>query len=80
MNLTEVERAIVRKAGHIAATLTRGCDGVTFAYVDGYAGPPVATTLPVDAPPVVTQPGQLPAFFTGLLPEGRRLTALRQSV
>lgn len=80
MNLTEVERAIVRKAGHVAATLTRDSDGVTFAYVDGYAGPPVATTLPVDAPPVVTQPGQLPAFFTGLLPEGRRLTALRQSV
>ena len=52
-----------------------------FAYDDGYLrgeGPPVATTLPLSPEPVVTHAaGALPPFFSGLLPEGRRLSALR---
>lgn len=54
----------------------------TFSYVDGYAesgGAAVATTLPFGKV-VETSSGALPPFFTGLLPEGRRLSALRRSV
>lgn len=65
-------------AGQIAS---RG--GVnTFSYVDGYAesgGAVVATTLPFGKV-VETSSGALPPFFAGLLPEGRRLSALRRSV
>lgn len=81
-----VGEADVVKAGVRAATLRREPTGVTFAYVDGYDGPPVATTLPLDegsggAMLVRTgAPGAVPPFFAGLLPEGRRLTALRQAV
>ncbi|GAB3624690.1 type II toxin-antitoxin system HipA family toxin [Mariniluteicoccus endophyticus] len=75
-----VRRAVVRKAGVPAALLERDDDGVTFAYLPEYAGPPVATTLPLDAPPVRRPAGSVPAFFAGLLPEGRRLTALRTHV
>lgn len=56
-------------------------DGInTFRYVDGYVesgGAPVATTLPLGKA-VSTPSGALPPFFTGLLPEGRRLSALRK--
>lgn len=76
----EVRRAIVRKAGVPAAELVRDDAGVRFAYLDDYAGPDVATTLPRDAPPVLRPAGSVPAFFAGLLPEGRRLTALRTHV
>ena len=41
----------------------------------------MATTLPLEGPPVITHaPGALPPFFSGLLPEGRRLTGLRSAV
>lgn len=76
----DVCRAVVRKAGVPAAMLTRERGVVTFAYLDDYDGSAVATTLPLDAPPVTTVGGALPPFFAGLLPEGRRLTALRQAV
>jgi serine/threonine-protein kinase HipA len=79
-----VERAAVLKQGARAGSLERRRDAVVFTYDDGYrrsGGPPVATTLPFSADPVVTHaPGALPPFFSGLLPEGRRLTALRQAV
>ena len=42
--------------------------------------PAIATTLPVTTTPVTTLGGAVPAFFAGLLPEGRRLSALRQGV
>ncbi|HEY5484008.1 MAG TPA: HipA domain-containing protein [Propionibacteriaceae bacterium] len=74
-----VRRAEVYKAGRPAATLTRNDLGVSFAYEPGYDGPPVAHTLPVGARVDVVGSG-LPAFFAGLLPEGRRLNALRRSV
>lgn len=78
-----VERADVYKAGAFAATLTRSRDGVRFAYADDYLrtdASPVATTLPLVDTPVVTPSGAVPPFFAGLLPEGRRLTALRREL
>jgi serine/threonine-protein kinase HipA len=78
--LRRVERATVLKNGVPAASLERRRDAVVFAYDDSYrasGGPPVATTLPLGDPVVTHAPGALPPFFSGLLPEGRRLTALR---
>lgn len=78
-----VDRADVYKAGRLAAHLTRTSAGVEFAYTDEWVasdGPAVATTLPVSAERVVTVGGAVPAYFAGLLPEGRRLSALRRAV
>jgi serine/threonine-protein kinase HipA len=83
-DLRRVERATVLKQGLEAGRLERRPDAVVFAYGEEYLaadGPPVATTLPLAGAPVVTHaPGALPPFFSGLLPEGRRLTALRSAV
>src|SRR4029077_10576223 len=57
--------------------------GIEFAYQDDYlrsGRPPVATTLPLTDQPVVTSSGAVPPYFAGLLPEGRRLGALRRAV
>ncbi|MGL5811490.1 MAG: type II toxin-antitoxin system HipA family toxin [Nocardioides sp.] len=82
-DLTTVLRADVYKAGRLAAHLTRNAaGGVDFAYTADWisgGGPPVASTLPVSEEPVVTSSGAVPPFFAGLLPEGRRLGALRRS-
>ena len=78
--LTEVIAADVYTGGVLAATLTRTEQGVAFAYVDGYDGPSVASTLPVGSRTVERPGGALPAYFAGLLPEGRRLGALRRAV
>jgi len=82
--LKTVARADVYKAGRLAAHLTRVASGeVAFSYIPEWVadgGPPVATTLPVTDEPVVAHSGAVPAFFAGLLPEGRRLGALRRSV
>jgi serine/threonine-protein kinase HipA len=81
--LTGVEHAWVFRKGRRAGTLTRRPEGVEFSYLSAYrdaGGPAVATTLPVRAEPVVRPAGAVPAFFAGLLPEGRRLTALRAAV
>ncbi len=82
--LRDVERATVVKAGVPAATLERQRGAVVFAYLKQYlesGGPQVATSLPLGDVPVVTHAaGALPPFFSGLLPEGRRLTALRSAV
>lgn len=75
-----VETADVYKAGRLAASLRRNGGSTTFRYIDGYDGEPVATSLPLSDEPVTTQPGSVPPFFAGLLPEGRRLTALRLAV
>jgi serine/threonine-protein kinase HipA len=67
----------------LAGHLTRNSHGgVDFAYTQEWVDSgraPVATTLPVTAEPVVTAAGALPPFFSGLLPEGRRLSALRRA-
>lgn len=82
--LRDVERADVLKGGVRAGQLVRRTNSVAFVYEEEYvatAGPPVATTLPLSLDPVVTHaPGALPPFFSGLLPEGRRLWALRSAV
>lgn len=79
-DLKNVERATVLKAGRPAAELLRARDAVVFRYLEGYAGPPVASTLPVGPETRSASPGALPPFFAGLLPEGRRLTALRTAI
>ena len=78
--IVEVHAADVWKGGTLAAHLTRTPDGVVFAYADGYDGPAVATTLPVNSDPVLRPSGAVPAYFAGLLPEGRRLGTLRRAV
>lgn len=81
--LRTVEQADVYKAGRHAATLTRTPHGVEFRYLDAWldAGePPVAMTLPLAPNPVLRPAGALPSYFAGLLPEGRRLGALRRAV
>lgn len=80
---TMVDRADVYKGGQLAAHLERSPGGIAFRYTPDWvnnAGPAVATTLPVTSTPVATTGGAVPAFFAGLLPEGRRLSALRRSV
>lgn len=76
----DVSAADVWKAEQRAARLERTAAGVSFTYLPDYAGPRVATTLPVSDQPVITPGSSLPAYFTGLLPEGRRLGALRRSI
>ncbi len=66
----------VYKGDTLAGRLTRHPDRVEFTYLPGYRGEPVSTTLPVTTEPVISPAGQLPPFFVGLLPEGRRLSAL----
>lgn len=83
-DLKTATRADVYKAGSLAGHLTRNSNGgVDFTYTPQYvddAGPPIASTLPVTTRPVSTAAGAVPAFFAGLLPEGRRLGALIREV
>jgi serine/threonine-protein kinase HipA len=75
--------ADVYKAGVLAARLERHGGGTRFSYLPAYlasGGAAVATTLPLGGEPVLSAAGAAPPYFTGLLPEGRRLNALRRSV
>lgn len=75
--------ADVYKAGVLAARLERHGGGTRFSYLPAYlaaGGPAVASSLPLSAEPVLSAAGAAPPYFTGLLPEGRRLNALRRSV
>jgi serine/threonine-protein kinase HipA len=75
--------ADVYKAGVLAARLERHEGGTKFSYLPAYlaaGGPAVASSLPLTAKPVLSAAGAAPPYFTGLLPEGRRLNALRRSV
>ncbi|MBT2537754.1 type II toxin-antitoxin system HipA family toxin [Arthrobacter sp. ISL-69] len=75
--------ADVYKAGVLAARLERYEGGTRFSYLPAYlaaGGPAVASSLPLTAEPVLSAAGAAPPYFTGLLPEGRRLNALRRSV
>lgn len=77
-DLKRITAADVYKAGVPAGTLTRDEQGtITFRYLAGYDGDPVASTLPISQVPVTAAGGGLPPFFSGLLPEGHRLTVLR---
>lgn len=78
-----VDSADVFKAGTLAGALLRQPDRTEFRYRPAYLdaeGPPVAWSLPLRAEPFVAPAAAVPAFFAGLLPEGRRLTALRRIV
>lgn len=83
MRLEELKRvgvADVWKEGIPAARLTRDeRGGVTFEYRSEYEGPNVAHTLPRNVTSTRTESGAIPAFFAGLLPEGRRLSAVRRA-
>lgn len=71
--------AQVYKRGALAGRLERDTNETRFAYDREYidhGGEPIATTLPLSDEPVTTPPGSVPPYFAGLLPEGRRLTAL----
>ena len=74
-----VADAVVWKAGRRAARLRRSDAGVEFRYEPSYAGQPVALSLPREVGTVQTVGGALPPFFAGLLPEGRRLAAIRRA-
>ncbi len=72
--------ADVYKKNILAARIERGSRETSFTYLPEYlesaAAKPVATTLPLTGEPRLTPPGSVPPYFAGLLPEGRRLTAL----
>lgn len=71
--------ARVVKKGVEAATLTAEAGEVTFRYPDSYLvsdHPPIASTLPKTRDSLELSRGATPAFFSGLLPEGRRLLAV----
>ena len=79
-----IRSADVYKAGVLAGRLERTDRGsVVFSYTPDYlesgAGP-AASTLPLTQVPVESPSGALPAFFSGLLPEGHRLTVLKDAV
>lgn len=81
--LRRVESAEVYKQGQLAATLERTPDGVKFEYLPAWiekGSPAVASSLPVTSIPHMRPGGALPAYFSGLLPEGRRLGALRREI
>jgi serine/threonine-protein kinase HipA len=69
----------VYKQNRLAATLARESEHTVFRYDPAYleaGGAPVASTLPLSENPITTPGSSVPAFFAGLLPEGRRLGAL----
>jgi serine/threonine-protein kinase HipA len=75
--------ADIYKAGVLAARLERHDGGTRFSYLPAYlasGGPAVASSLPLTPHPVLFAAGAAPPYFTGLLPEGRRLNALRRSI
>jgi serine/threonine-protein kinase HipA len=66
-----------------AAVIVRGPHGVEFTIRPedlAAGGAAVASTLPPTAEPLVTLAGAVPPYLSGLLPEGRRLSALRAAV
>lgn len=79
----QIDKADVYKAGRLAGKLRRESDYVSFNYTEEYLASstdPVATTLPISTESVRTPARSVPAYFAGLLPEGRRLTALRSAI
>jgi len=79
--LVRINEAVVYADVQRVGVLRRTAIDVEFLYDSDHRGPALATTLPVRPEPFSTgRPGSVPPFFAGLLPEGRRLTALRRAV
>lgn len=82
-HLKLIREADVYKNGTLAGQLYRTEQGgVRFAYRNSYIAEkdaPVAFSLPQSGVPVETQNGALPPYFAGLLPEGHRLTVLKNA-
>lgn len=75
--------ADIYKQDRLAGHFYRTQHTTEFRYATSYlseSNPPLASTLPLSEAPLSYQAGALPPFFTGLLPEGRRLTTLRSSL
>lgn len=75
--------AIVHKHGIPAATLSKTAESIELRYLPEYlkaARPEIATSIPCTLEPIITRGGAVPPYFAGLLPEGRRLTALRNAI
>lgn len=80
IDFRRVMSAEVRKGGVVAGDITRDADETEFRYRPEYLagkGGDVATTLPRRSQPYRERGGAVAAFFAGLLPEGRRLTAIQ---
>lgn len=78
-----LKTADVYKAGTLAGVLRRLPDRTEFLYLPAYldaGGEQVAWSLPPREEVFTAPAAAVPAFFAGLLPEGRRLTALRRAV
>ena len=77
------ESAQIYKKGRLAAQLFRSGNSLVFKYREEYlksGGPAIATTLPLSDLPLALPGRTSPAFFAGLLPEGRRLNAIRARI
>ncbi len=73
----------VFKGNQLAATIQRDGAHTVTEYLPPYlasGAPAIASTLPLSSTPVITPGGAVPAFFAGLLPEGRRLSALVRNI
>ncbi len=79
-DLKAVGIADVWKAGRRAAQLRRTREATVLRYDDDYAGPALSFSLPVQRGDQLFPGGAVPPALAGLLPEGRRLTALRRAV
>lgn len=81
--LKHVRKADVYKNGTLAGHLSRtDGGGVSFTYLESYVAQghvAVAFSLPLTTSVVETRNGALPPFFAGLLPEGHRLTVLKNA-
>lgn len=75
----DVEAADVWRGEQCVARITRVPSGVRLTYLRSGATP-VASSLADTTRTYATSAGALPAFFTNLLPEGRRLHALAADV
>jgi serine/threonine-protein kinase HipA len=79
-DLRRAATADVYVGTELAAELHRTPTGTLFRYLPAHlarGGLPVATSLPLSSEDIMTPAGALPPFFAGLLPEGRRLMAVR---